>query len=794
MRENPNLSFQSIQAALAASISGDTIVIRPGVYNEANLILKDQVDLFFELGAKIVYVGTGYIFLDNSLPINSTISGFGEFDVSDGLLLTTGVSTISFQGDTFQSTGTNPMFYQNSESNLQIEGDKFTTQNDVALLRCSSFGFTTTFNANAVNCILTRFLFVDEDSSGNINVTCQKLFCGNETNGSFELRSSFVVLAVQVETFACDNAQSYCINLQPNTPGSLQVSFKILDAIITGGLLNSVVTDPNVTRVVIDIDRLESRTFFLFNPISITNTTLDMHTGFWRYAAANDLPLFEAITSNVRFKGDNLQSNESPTFPGHIGFSIVNGGILQTNIMSATLSNYVIQNTTIPTTIVFICDRLLLTPLSNQNLFHFMGTTNIDIKNLNVTSQSSTGINTNGVFKMVGSEKVMIEIASFLYTIESIDIFQTAVNTKTNIILGTIENTQNTTTRLFNNSGDLTFTCQDIRMMLGGNIYYGQLNSISLCSIGNVTFYSPGNMIELQNSSTLNLSIQSSTVLINTNASALTMLRIRDASKLDANINSLIFNGHPDNFVGYLVHQTESSILELISNSITAINCETVFLSAGSTFNLDVTSLICRDGIANVFDLQNVNATLHIISANVLLTRQSFNNAFIHTSINALLNLTAHRVIVNATNQNATCYGLFIEDNSRMYGDVNYFDCDGQMLYASTSTFIFYNTIRSTANRECVVFSPFQGTGGQYTLGGYFSCGTAAAAVIYYDNPDPATMRLLDTTLVSLGSMPSIFSASALTVSLRPSSATNAVSGPITLVPAAAFFVDPGVF
>jgi hypothetical protein len=120
-RQNEDQPFLTLGAAKNAALSGDTIIVRPGTYNERNL-LKNGVNWHFIVGAIVSYNGSsaGYIFDDSSTGSNgavtSTISGEGRFlsassaNAATGVLQITNPSTvINFAGEyayaTNSSTG-----------------------------------------------------------------------------------------------------------------------------------------------------------------------------------------------------------------------------------------------------------------------------------------------------------------------------------------------------------------------------------------------------------------------------------------------------------------------------------------------------------------------------------------------------------------------------------------------------------------------------------------------------------------------------------------------------------------
>lgn len=87
-RERADRPYQTLTAAKAAALAGDWIVVKPGTYDETNL-LKNGVNWWFAPGANVVYTGAtpGYIFDDGPDGANAdvvcTISGSGSFSCTN---------------------------------------------------------------------------------------------------------------------------------------------------------------------------------------------------------------------------------------------------------------------------------------------------------------------------------------------------------------------------------------------------------------------------------------------------------------------------------------------------------------------------------------------------------------------------------------------------------------------------------------------------------------------------------------------------------------------------------------
>lgn len=106
--------FNTLTLAKAAAVSGDTIYVAPGTYNERDL-LKNGVNWWFAPGAKVIYTGAtaGAIFDDTSDGANAyvacVIGGYGEFTYSGsaggyGVMTLSQGSLVSFTAKLVKST------------------------------------------------------------------------------------------------------------------------------------------------------------------------------------------------------------------------------------------------------------------------------------------------------------------------------------------------------------------------------------------------------------------------------------------------------------------------------------------------------------------------------------------------------------------------------------------------------------------------------------------------------------------------------------------------------------------
>src|SRR5690606_11489480 len=78
-RENLGLPYQTISAAYLAALPEDTVYVQPGDYILNNLILRDNIDLYFTNSTNISSVSNMFLVEDE---ITSSIIGYGKFEVN----------------------------------------------------------------------------------------------------------------------------------------------------------------------------------------------------------------------------------------------------------------------------------------------------------------------------------------------------------------------------------------------------------------------------------------------------------------------------------------------------------------------------------------------------------------------------------------------------------------------------------------------------------------------------------------------------------------------------------------
>lgn len=120
--------YQTIYTALIYATSGDTVVVRPGEYDVYQYILKNGVNIHFELGAKIYCYTTP--FFDNGTAVVATITGKGYFIMnvfagdSGFCRITSSGSIVHIEFD--EIYGFNNVGFGGTNGTLSIRGRKYT--------------------------------------------------------------------------------------------------------------------------------------------------------------------------------------------------------------------------------------------------------------------------------------------------------------------------------------------------------------------------------------------------------------------------------------------------------------------------------------------------------------------------------------------------------------------------------------------------------------------------------------------------------------------------------------------
>src|SRR5690606_37463637 len=117
-RENLGLPYQTIASAYSIALPGDTVYVQPGDYILDDLVLQDQIDIYFTDGSNISSISNMFTIEDDT---TMSILGYGRFEINgQSLLNITGESDIKFQG--LDVTVTSGEFVNSASTfNLQID-------------------------------------------------------------------------------------------------------------------------------------------------------------------------------------------------------------------------------------------------------------------------------------------------------------------------------------------------------------------------------------------------------------------------------------------------------------------------------------------------------------------------------------------------------------------------------------------------------------------------------------------------------------------------------------------------
>ncbi len=183
-RGDPSKAYLTLRGAWTNAVSGDTIFVMPGTYDERNL-LKNGVNWHFFEGAKVTYTAdAGAIFNDTDAggAVTCAITGYGEFHANtngtygvfdleeassisieaktidsgsaDYTVFLTSTAALTITGAEISSTFSNPLAVRNAANILKLNRCKVTmldSDNSGAALR-----FTFTANTNTIlrDCVM----------------------------------------------------------------------------------------------------------------------------------------------------------------------------------------------------------------------------------------------------------------------------------------------------------------------------------------------------------------------------------------------------------------------------------------------------------------------------------------------------------------------------------------------------------------------------------------------------------------------------------------------------------------
>ena len=218
--------FATIRAAKEAAVSGDTIIVWPGTYNDEYDILKDGVDFFFFPGSKVVQtpaLDVGTIIMRDSGGLTSNVYGHGTFITNNNLnrsviKLTDASSKVKVQANLIQTTTAtvSENVITHNAGNLEVESRKIIS---------SGSGIRTTDD-----------IIIVKNSYVKSELGCAICIRGQSVNAFID--------NCQLET-ACDSAECGAIFVYPNSTGC-----RIKNNILIAAGDHSIVTEESDTCII----------------------------------------------------------------------------------------------------------------------------------------------------------------------------------------------------------------------------------------------------------------------------------------------------------------------------------------------------------------------------------------------------------------------------------------------------------------------------------------------------------------------------------------------------------------
>lgn len=216
-RERFDLPYATVTEALANAVSGDTIIVRAGVYS-GNIVLKDGVDLYFEQNTFL----NGQI-TDNDVSVTCVIDGYLKLSNTNNAIILTGSNTdVNCTLDYIVGANTpilvRPLEVGTPEAyavfNLNkvtgLSSNYFATVYGNAYVTINVKEKVTTL-ATTSNTVGFVAFFIENNFRGRVNVKCPYVYIGNSTHdgggillleGSLNVNPSNIFM--DIDKFECD--------------------------------------------------------------------------------------------------------------------------------------------------------------------------------------------------------------------------------------------------------------------------------------------------------------------------------------------------------------------------------------------------------------------------------------------------------------------------------------------------------------------------------------------------------------------------------------------------------------
>ena len=237
VREDECKPVQTLAQALVIALGGDTIYVRPGVYNENGLVLKDNVNFHFQNGASVVTMGD--IFVD-SVGVNMVITGYGNFTTESGSILNlSNDSNIKIQGN-ICAVNDGIMFNLNNTT-LEVKAGELIGQGSSQIFYLAG---NENVKIDADTVVATSQLFyISSTATGNLIFNGKEIFGGENDiagNGLIKVASDDFNLVVNSQVFnPVTIAAAIQVNVHMVTLSKTRCEFNFQDVVTVGGLLKS---------------------------------------------------------------------------------------------------------------------------------------------------------------------------------------------------------------------------------------------------------------------------------------------------------------------------------------------------------------------------------------------------------------------------------------------------------------------------------------------------------------------------------------------------------------------------
>ena len=146
--------FDTLSGALAAALSGDTIQVRPGSFNQAATLSTNNISWFFEENTTVTNTGTVSLFSG----ANITVLGYCNFILSStGGIINSATTTVFFECSNITNNSSTITFtFSTGENTINVRENFIDTSASISTFRIT--GGTNYINSRVIDITTTPFL------------------------------------------------------------------------------------------------------------------------------------------------------------------------------------------------------------------------------------------------------------------------------------------------------------------------------------------------------------------------------------------------------------------------------------------------------------------------------------------------------------------------------------------------------------------------------------------------------------------------------------------------------------